>query len=1119
MNNETNLVSEADSAFGINVKNIVDAVGQENDTKKIEANYTPYSPIDIQSKREEVDTTNDMDIIDALQAGWLANAPLVGRVNHPSGTKDDPDFSISNPEIKEHFDSLDPDVQESVLSFNPRNENEYYAVVGRTEDEIGWQKGIYENYGLAGSLLFNTLGGIAQPDIVLGGPLAAASKAARGTQLAMTVSNKLRTPTAKSFGSATATGTEVAAAGVGIEYLRQQTSGVSFEDDYYNMATLGFVLGAGGKKTYDFFASSKHKPKMTEAMNKDIEETKSFLNRPNDAGPAMMKQDLKWSERRLTKEDVKTLPTPGIFGNLNKFSVRGQLYNVQSPRLRSFLKWIAPSKMPLFNADGSVHVQSARTAEDILDTTYKGMYNDIRSASRNAYNNYKKNTDAPLSEYEFGQKVWEARVEDNKLVREHYTEGKLLQAQLDNVKKKLEALQKDVKEEGKINTKEVEALQKQELEFSTQIEVFKQKVPPTSRITDPYLKQANTDLTKYYEKMNSNHQYWNKGKTEDEIDVTESSFYTTRLWDKQAIASLDSKVVVNRIAKAIQNSPTAKALKRIDEAAYKEYVDSAETIADNMVQKIYSSQSLNEMLDLTAVKRGGSGGLATSKYSIARKIDVDETMVKDLLHTNIDDVVEMYHRDMSGKLSLKESLGINTKEELTEEVEEIIKELRDLGYKPKEIKEITDNLKVTIDTIMGTRSIADNPGSTGQTIKRYATKWNNITLGMGFGYTALMEIGPVLALTGVKGLRYLYPSVKRTIDKYRGKETDVEIFNQLKIMGQGMDVYNSRVASRFTDEDINFAHKHTERLLDKGQNAVMHGSGLVGITDAFKDMAGMGYIHNLHTLGRRLNKENKSLSDLVSKSEMSRFARHGLTEADIRRFGKQPVKYSKDGRLEDLNWEGWSLSEKEKLSTAVNRAVKGNVLEPSSLDLPKVMTDPNGLWMPLMLQYMRFPLASTESYLLRGLAEKDKAAVLGAIISTAVLGTLEVGKSELLFRAGMTDEPGYDLSDEEDQKKLAWKLFNYNPYSGVNPTAINLGFGIAGEPQPGTTYNPKDTLGVVAGPTYGRVKGLIDVIQNQVDDPGYISKTEMYQLKMNTPFLGSFPIIKDWWSAYIKENN
>lgn len=1071
-----------------------------------ESFVNPFKEVDFRESAPVEPIDNNYNTVDMFVDGFKASAYGIGKINHPSGTRVDPEFKLANQ--TEILDTLEPEVVDSVIGYNPGNEEEFFASIARASDEVNWQKDIYEYGGLTGSIAANLVGGIVQPDMLLLGPYAAASKAVKAANTSIKLSSMFRNSKAA---SAVATGTEFAAVGTGLEALRQESSGVSFEDDLYNVAMFGMVLGAGGKAASNLLASGPT-PRIVQAMDKDIEETKSFLLRPNDAGPMMMKGDIKWSDKIVTLEDVKDLPTTGFYGKLNVASPRGRLYNIQSPKLRRMVSWLAPSKLPLTTQDGRPVVQGIRSAEDIINTTYKGMYNDVRAATREVYSNYKKTTPEALNEYEFGRAVYKQRIEAGKALREFEVEKQLLEAKIEDVQTQLDGLRKD---KAKDNTQEIVALEKQELDFVTTYDNFKTSTKPEYTIDDAFIKQADDAITTYYGKMNGKHQYWNKGLDESEINVEGSKFYTTRLWNKQAISNKPASEVVASISKAIINSPTAKVLARTDKDAYKEYIDSAPQIADNMVSKIYDTQSLNELMDL--VPRKGGKDLTTSKYSIARRIDVDENMLDDLIQDNIDDVLELYHRDSAGRLSLKESLGFGTKAELAEEVKDITKELRDLGYNPKQVKKITDDLDVVIDSILGVRSIANNPDSTGQTIKRFSTKWNNITLGMGFGYTSLLEIGPVVALTGVKGLKYFAPAVNNTIRKYRGKESDIAIYNQLKAMGIGMDVYNSRVASRFSDEGINFAHGAAERITDKAQSSVMHGSGLVAVTDSYKDMAGMAYIHNLHELGRRLA-QGENLQDIVSKTDLSRFARHGLTAEDIKMIGSQDVKYQNNNTLEDLNWDNWDINLKDKLAVAVNRAVVGNILEPTSLDLPSKMSDPNGIFVPLLLQYMRFPIAATESYLLRGLAEKDKGAVLGAILSTAVLGTLEIGKDTLLKTSGISSELMYDLDTEEGQSKLAWKLFNYNPYSGITPTIANIGFGIAGQPQPGTTYVPKDLLDVVAGPTYSRAKGLLNIIPNQIEEPGVLGKSEMYQLKINTPFVGSLPIVKDWWSNYIKEN-
>ena len=938
------------------------------------------------------------------------------------------------------------------------------------------------------------VGGLAQPDIIFGVPAWKAGSAAKAAVTASKMSNIVRNRFVRKAADITSTGVGVSAFATGVEAVRQETSGVDFEDDLKNIAMFSMVLGSGVKATSDFLASTPNQSKIVKAMEEDIQNTNSIVYmQPGDAGPMKMKGTYKWSDTKVRPEDLEDMASTGVFGKLNVASPRGRLYNVQSQKLRDFLGWLAPSKLPLVHKDGSFLVQSKKSAEDVLNTTYKGAYNTLRNKMRLSFEDYKQKTDNPLNEYDYGHEVYKERIRVNKVYREHQAEVDYYKSTIDDLKK----------------ADEVDDVKITELE--NKLALTNDKII-SIEIREDY-KDAVKHLDEYYEFMNKQRNYW-RGIDTDSVNPNAHLAYTSRLWNKDAIANMPKKDIVRAIVEARNASPTARMLEKIDIAEYNNFISKSEEIAENMADKISTAKSLNDLRDIMS-KSGAGGNLTTGRFDIGRRIDVDEEMLGDLLHHNIDDIVELYHRDMSGKLSMIEATGMQTKEELFEGyVKPIVHELQDLGYTSTQIQKITDDLDVVIDTLLGQRSIAENPNSTGQTIKRYATGWNNVTLGMGFGWTAISEIGPALALTGVKGLKYLMPAIKHTIDKYRGIAGDKAIYNQLKAMGIGMDVYNSRVAARFSDDGINFAHTRPEQWLEKAQTKTMHASGLIGVTDAYKDMIGMAYIHNLHELGKRLN-AGEDFNKILSKAERSRFARHGLTEQNIRDIGKQDVKY-KDGLLEDLNWDNWDYHLKDKLSIATDRAVTGNILEPTALDLPKAMTDPNNVTIPLITQYLRFPIASTESYLLRGLAEADRAAAIGAMTSFGVMGTLHLGMDELLHSMGLIDEP-IDLDDNEDLQKFAYRMFNYNPYTGMTPMLVNAGLATFGQPQPGSNYVPRDLGGVLGGVTMNRAQLAWDTLKSQVEDPGDIGKVEHRMFKFNTPWIGSVPGIREPWGEFIKE--
>lgn len=1049
---------------------------------------------------------------DLLLDGIQATFPFVQRAKHPmhgSYQEFDTDFDRET-WYKEVYPTLSSSTQAAIDHMGGARSQEFVdIIIARQEDEMNIQERMYNYGGLPASIGAQMVGSLLNPvDWAIAGATFGAGKYITTANRIKRVTDNYRRSSAVALGAL-----EGATAGYVSEAVRQNTGGIYDEDARYDTMLFGTVLGSslGASGWIDFLkaqdADTAHR--ILNAMDADTTINKKFFESQDQATFKPVGSGVKrWSDIPYDKDDFSEIPvSQKATQKLSMLSPKGRAYNVQIPTYRRWLERLVNSDVSLQNKDGSYHTQSYLTAQDIKTTDLDGLKGTLANelaSSFNALNASRTEMGLPrMSEKEYGEYLFSERIKANQAYREH-------QAEIDFLKTK-EGMESKVAE-----------LESVELEVTFE---------------DVNVGKANKALDTYYGEMDARRTQFDRQRRADELEAMEvrtpkqdkeldellsyetkpSTAYTTRIINKEAFR-LDTNTK-NTIFYALTNSPTSKAIAKYGTPEeLKAYTDEMQEVAESMVNKIRTSTQTITLGDIMPSKGGAASSLEKGRFSTQRRIDIDENLMGDLLQKDMFGVVDSYHRDTGGRIAIRQAFDgedINNFDDFLEVYgNDLAQEYEIAEMTPTQVSQANADLKKVFGDIRGTADINNDPNHWFNQTKNGLTALQNIRFGLGFGMISLGELGPAMAIGGVKSLKYLKAGFTDAMRKVTNKEVAHEFIQELQGMGIGIDLQHSKVVERYVEGRVDFESNKLINILRQGENIVFRYGGLTVITDTMKSAVGGAYTSRVVNIGKKLDTKGYKLS----AHEQALFARHGLTEDDLIAISRAPIEYDENGLLKSFNFDEWDADLSIKMKTAITRAVKGNILEPTAMDLPWNTSDP---LQTLLFQYLRFPVAATPKLLQRAIAEKDAGAALGAMVSTLITAGNMYITGQIASKVGdvlgITDDEGYDdiFNDEEQQKKLAKEIWNKNPYLGVVPTLVDATRGLAGEPAVGSEY--RQGVAGVTGPAVSYLYQMGGAIGDIVTEPGTMTSQQAHAIKTNIPIL-RLPFLKELSQDYMEEN-
>jgi hypothetical protein len=174
-----------------------------------------------------------------------------------------------------------------------------------------------------------------------------------------------------------------------------------------------------------------------------------------------------------------------------------------------------------------------------------------------------------------------------------------------------------------------------------------------------------------------------------------------------------------------------------------------------------------------------------------------------------------------------------------------------------------------------------------------------------------------------------------------------------------------------------------------------------------------------------------------------------------------------------------------------------------------------------MLQFLRYPMAATETLLARGIDENVARWVAATMTSTFMMASVMYTREQAAIAMGAMDESEAKYANFWEDEEAAVKLFAgaFGKAGTLGPLDIVASklSPLTGIPMPGHEYAQKDVLNALMGPTFGRLPQLANIL-TPIFTEGTIS-TQQQGYAAKAMFLpGTIPFINEYLTTQIKEN-
>ena len=486
----------------------------------------------------------------------------------------------------------------------------------------------------------------------------------------------------------------------------------------------------------------------------------------------------------------------------------------------------------------------------------------------------------------------------------------------------------------------------------------------------------------------------------------------------------------------------------------------------------------------------------------SRQLMLDETKLGKLLDDNLDEVTSMYHYKMSGRQALQYAFGTDNIGEVMSVAEKMI--IKNEGK--VNVQEQLAAFNRVVEDLTGTLRINTLSNTPAWTFTRNLATYNSGRLGGGFGGNQFIEMAAATMLSGIDNIissgRFSksFQSAGKLL--YTADKKPHDDFTEF-LVGSGFmsDVLHTNRVNRYADTEAGFNSGTLEKSLNWANDKLMKWNGMRYFMGAMEDMTGGAVLVQLQKFASQKT---------LSKTELQRLARWGLTEADARTIGKelQNVYDPANGRLDLHKMSGENI---EKFQLAVTRGIEETVIQGDSLHLPNWMKAPNAV-VKLMTQFMRFPMIAQETLLRRGMNEEQARLAAAAVSSTITFMGLKYIREQAAIEAGFMSEldAQYDYFDsldgDEAIKRGVLGSLNYNAPLGMMTDLWNKTATISGMPELGRDYATNKELEAFLGPSFGGLApDAIEIIQatlnGDLGDETTLNKAKSMMLWNNYPIV------------------
>lgn len=438
----------------------------------------------------------------------------------------------------------------------------------------------------------------------------------------------------------------------------------------------------------------------------------------------------------------------------------------------------------------------------------------------------------------------------------------------------------------------------------------------------------------------------------------------------------------------------------------------------------------------------------TDKHGQQQVVKVSDFYIKD---SNL--LMHMYNNQMSGQLALADIKIPNPYSDTGELLVDGFRKSGDLDTFLEKVKAVSaeevklgntklnterdiENLRFAYNAVAGIPNYAE----TGN-LHRFLRLLRDFNFGrlMGqVGFSQIPEGSRAVVQMGFKTSYHALPSFRQLMNTIRtGKLTDelgAEIDDMVAI-GRDFEISKKLVhsddfgvpmhLSNGSDTKLGQAMDWAEPKMHRINQAVALGSGMVPINNLLQKWAARAFSQKMFQAangGKALSTERLRLLG------MSDTQVNGIYDA-IRKHGK-----SENGRLTELGIGNWPTSVRGDYEDALNRGIKGMILENDAGQFAKWMTSPLG---KVILQFRSFAVGAYTRGLMQGINMRDFPAAM-QFLAGSIIGSLVYASQSHLQLIGDPDRES-KLAQRLEFGNLALAGFMRSSESSLVPMMVDTG--------------------------------------------------------------------------------
>lgn len=431
-------------------------------------------------------------------------------------------------------------------------------------------------------------------------------------------------------------------------------------------------------------------------------------------------------------------------------------------------------------------------------------------------------------------------------------------------------------------------------------------------------------------------------------------------------------------------------------------------------------------------------------------------MAGGFIESDLFQMMNRYHTDLSGKVNMKRVLGTTNIGELLDEIRADYDRLLDVQRRAGNVKAVAQLLKMRDKNLDDARTVLEKAlgqtriGSVGdETAVRWADRLRTaVYLGAagGFVFSALTDsaTGMLLASAALPGLIRHANTYSKLVKLARKNDPDavwmrsilhsLEANMHLPSESALMAELAPRAGLNLRDPRLQGAGDKVDAWMKTAADRVNVLSGLATWTDLVRRTTALALLDGLA--------RKTMVYDSLSKAEKANWASLGISSADAKRLGALFKKY---GREVNGVWtpgtSKWHLEPdgdamREVLESALVLAQRRGSFVNSYGAVPNLM---GKWWGALLLQFQTYAFNFTQAFILSGTqrmlttGDLRPAMALGALLGATVLTSV--------LRAEIRGED----TDNWDQTKWAWEIVNRSGMLGYLSPYTDAGIKVFGD--------------------------------------------------------------------------